>query len=484
MDGTGSTGGTVNPATDKSIDKPIEPASARWANAITNASGDGKPAAAASANGNSVTQSEIAGHVETNMGNTDVPEKMSGVAGNTGSPETNGVSKAATILSSAEPPGKDAKVAADTPAAGADPAPAEASTLNTASPEDQSAAQLNADDDDQQTPQPLAPLREKTTNGAAAPEHAALSPTTTHANALQTSVDKAMDEASISTVAETPVPVPDPISVSVPAPVPSSELTSKAAAATETAIPAPPIGNRNPLKVGALKSEAGESSPPVTAMTMTRTRSAGGHNHDAKREASLGSLTDANGKSDEVATKREAMLSNSVNAFQPPPVTTKSGRASKPSAPALATFADAMASSSSPSSTSRSRPVRAGELFSSSHNGGGSGSGTTKRSHKKGASSVSSQAARDRDHSYSHGHHHSASDVGNGSSSRSHQSQQGQQQRKHSAAEEEDEPLYCYCERVSFGEMIACDSDDCKREWFHLECVGLRVAPKTNGMFT
>lgn len=39
------------------------------------------------------------------------------------------------------------------------------------------------------------------------------------------------------------------------------------------------------------------------------------------------------------------------------------------------------------------------------------------------------------------------------------------------------EPRYCYCNRVSFGEMVGCDGDKCKIEWFHLECVGLRSAP-------
>lgn len=27
------------------------------------------------------------------------------------------------------------------------------------------------------------------------------------------------------------------------------------------------------------------------------------------------------------------------------------------------------------------------------------------------------------------------------------------------------EPRYCYCDRVSYGEMVACDNDDCPREW-------------------
>ncbi|KAK4213218.1 putative undecaprenyl diphosphate synthase-domain-containing protein [Rhypophila decipiens] len=43
-----------------------------------------------------------------------------------------------------------------------------------------------------------------------------------------------------------------------------------------------------------------------------------------------------------------------------------------------------------------------------------------------------------------------------------------------------DEQRYCFCNGVSYGEMVACDGDGCPREWFHLECVGLKVAPKGN----
>ncbi|KAK3900106.1 inhibitor of growth protein 3 [Staphylotrichum tortipilum] len=40
------------------------------------------------------------------------------------------------------------------------------------------------------------------------------------------------------------------------------------------------------------------------------------------------------------------------------------------------------------------------------------------------------------------------------------------------------EERYCLCNRVSFGTMIQCDNiDQCKLEWFHLECVGLADIP-------
>ncbi|KAI7891879.1 uncharacterized protein EV154DRAFT_419711, partial [Mucor mucedo] len=40
------------------------------------------------------------------------------------------------------------------------------------------------------------------------------------------------------------------------------------------------------------------------------------------------------------------------------------------------------------------------------------------------------------------------------------------------------EPVYCYCQQVSFGEMIACENEQCDVEWFHLECAGLKTPPK------
>lgn len=45
------------------------------------------------------------------------------------------------------------------------------------------------------------------------------------------------------------------------------------------------------------------------------------------------------------------------------------------------------------------------------------------------------------------------------------------------AQEDPNEPRYCYCNRVSYETMIACDSDTCKLEWFHLPCTGLNAVP-------
>lgn len=42
---------------------------------------------------------------------------------------------------------------------------------------------------------------------------------------------------------------------------------------------------------------------------------------------------------------------------------------------------------------------------------------------------------------------------------------------------DDNEPRYCYCNNVSYGEMVACDNENCPKEWFHLKCAGLKEAP-------
>jgi inhibitor of growth protein 3 len=43
--------------------------------------------------------------------------------------------------------------------------------------------------------------------------------------------------------------------------------------------------------------------------------------------------------------------------------------------------------------------------------------------------------------------------------------------------EGEDTTLYCFCQKVSFGDMVGCDNDNCKYQWFHWTCVGLKNEP-------
>lgn len=138
-------------------------------------------------------------------------------------------------------------------------------------------------------------------------------------------------------------------------------------------------------------------------------------------------------KAEETEVKNEAQ-----SLQQPVTVTTKSGRASKPSTPALATFQEAAAQ----------RQSRARD------------NGASKK--KKTASTTAQALAQQ------------ATDT-DGNSSMQGDDEDGEI--------DADEPTYCYCNSVSYGEMVACDSDDCEREWFHLACVGLKVAPGSKSKY-
>ncbi|KAH6716581.1 hypothetical protein BKA61DRAFT_630780 [Leptodontidium sp. MPI-SDFR-AT-0119] len=196
-----------------------------------------------------------------------------------------------------------------------------------------------------------------------------------------------------------------------------------------------PNGTNTPDLVTAA-AVTGRTVPEVKAtMKETANNSKEHLLEDARQEepAVVGAVVVGNRK-DSVA-KEEAV--EPMQGVQLTTITTKSGRASKPSTPAIPQF---------PEPVQRSRSSRAVETSSS------------KRSHKKGAGQAAQLAAQ--------------------------QSQNGDDGRTPDVVDEdeelevgEDEPTYCYCNNVSYGEMVGCDSDTCEREWFHLECVGLKVAP-------
>ena len=38
--------------------------------------------------------------------------------------------------------------------------------------------------------------------------------------------------------------------------------------------------------------------------------------------------------------------------------------------------------------------------------------------------------------------------------------------------------VFCYCRQPESDEMIGCDNEQCKMEWFHFKCLKLNKAPK------
>ena len=116
--------------------------------------------------------------------------------------------------------------------------------------------------------------------------------------------------------------------------------------------------------------------------------------------------------------------------------TRRGGKTSKTSTPLNTSFAEVQSS----------RPSRTVEM-------------TAKRSHKKGAGLAAQLAA--------------AAAARDGKSSSMPDDEEED--------DEETELTYCYCNQISYGEMVACDMSNCKKEWFHLDCVGLAKLPTKNG---
>ncbi|KAI2284999.1 hypothetical protein LOZ03_006655, partial [Ophidiomyces ophidiicola] len=144
------------------------------------------------------------------------------------------------------------------------------------------------------------------------------------------------------------------------------------------------------------------------------------------------------------ATTKLEPQDTALNQSPVPPSVTSKGRSSKTSTPVASTFPESQRSSR----PSRSTAIAAAE-----------GSAASKHSHKKGVAvtgaattarqlALAAAAAEDEDSS-----------------------------RHGDDEDDEGEPRYCYCNQVSFGEMVACDMDSCPREWFHLSCVGLTKPP-------
>ncbi|RKU44654.1 hypothetical protein DL546_002428 [Coniochaeta pulveracea] len=226
---------------------------------------------------------------------------------------------------------------------------------------------------------------------------------------------------------------------------PTTNTALEAAATTDQSNGVPSSG------ATASEEEVPKEAPVLPTLDVVKTE-----NNDPRRDHSA-----TPGKKEgsaKPAAREDESKKESTTAIPPPPtppaapsatpVTTKSGRASKPSTPALATFAEAAAIAPPRARTSRT---------SESAN-------PPKRSHKKGASAAAAAAA-----AAAIAQAAAAEDVNRGG---------------HKQDDEDDhgsEPRYCYCDEVSYGEMVACDADGCKREWFHLGCVGPKNAPRGNG---
>ncbi|RDA84228.1 hypothetical protein CP532_0144 [Ophiocordyceps camponoti-leonardi (nom. inval.)] len=182
-----------------------------------------------------------------------------------------------------------------------------------------------------------------------------------------------------------------------------------------------------PRTGGGESKTAKEAEPSTKEGERDRIEGGGGGGGSASGSGPTPGPAKKENKSEEAETKSEPLPPQPQSAGL---VTTKSGRTSKPSTPALANAQELMRPRSSRNTDS--------------------GNGN-KKQQKRGNTTVVSHNADEEANSSMHGEDEGDMDG--------------------------DEPTYCYCNSVSYGEMVACDADGCEREWFHLACVGLKVAP-------
>lgn len=188
------------------------------------------------------------------------------------------------------------------------------------------------------------------------------------------------------------------------------------------------------------------------------------------------------------------------------------GRASKTSTPVVGTFHEAESTNGNGNGNSKfKRPARTRAKDHGLHDSLSPKGLPLKRSHKKGAGLLVQQ----------HSHRKSASGIENitppdddvfspsadisGSPGNERENKNENEHEAQNSADEaleteaqnsaddaiegegenegEDEETYCYCGGPSYGEMVACDNDDCPRQWFHIECLGLKTVPKSASWF-
>jgi hypothetical protein len=149
------------------------------------------------------------------------------------------------------------------------------------------------------------------------------------------------------------------------------------------------------------------------------------------------------------------------------PVITRAGRTSKTATPLSSTFPE--------NGGSRSRSVRNKDNNTGSH--ASSESGERSRRGKKGAGSAATSIRADNDIVAAE----EVSDLGEEAEIEDADLDEVEMEGVEDG--EGNEPKYCYCNDVSYGEMVACDNESCEREWFHLKCAGLSRAPDENSKF-
>ncbi|ETN43242.1 uncharacterized protein HMPREF1541_02401 [Cyphellophora europaea CBS 101466] len=162
------------------------------------------------------------------------------------------------------------------------------------------------------------------------------------------------------------------------------------------------------------------------------------------------------------------------------------GRASKTSTPVVGSFGDADSSSANGNGASHhnsknKRLVRPRAQYDGLHDSLSPKGLPAKRMHKKSGSIAAPQSSQQMAARMKEEAENQMMMMSTTTSATPDEMEVGGGEEEGEEGEEEgaDEERYCYCQTGSYGEMVACDNEQCPREWFHLECIGLKSVPKS-----
>lgn len=210
-----------------------------------------------------------------------------------------------------------------------------------------------------------------------------------------------------------------------------------------------PSNSRISASIGQLNGMTASSAPTTPAATLLLQRQA--------RESSLGAIS------------KRSRLSGALGTL--PAASSGLARHSSmtPGTPRGGTPSAVRGGSAGPRNTQKKKPPQGSKQGAALRKGkpGKSGLGRLKRGHKNSPSSANDSELSDAE----------SGSIEDEDVRRQSKDVDGDDDMVDVDDEGGDDKKYCICQNVSYGDMVACDNEDCPYEWFHWNCVGVKSDP-------
>ncbi|KAF2116267.1 hypothetical protein BDV96DRAFT_599003 [Lophiotrema nucula] len=256
-------------------------------------------------------------------------------------------------------------------------------------------------------------------------------------------------------------------------PVSARARKSSIANSITSAVPEPPPVARRPSS--AQSNHQGNSSNVITELEQAAGISR--DNNSAKGDSTPKELVDTSAPLETSSLKHEEPEPQEPERMEidippPAPVTTRAGRTSKTATPIVGAFPELPMVRSRSTRNARDGNGTGSNSGPSSENNSTTTGAVSKRGHKKNAQSTNTAALASPALKPTTANPKSGPPSSASSAAPDAEVSDGE-------VVDEDAERFCFCNEVSYGQMVACDNENCPREWFHLACVNLEKAPNS-----